>query len=124
MDEAEENGICLAMSNQDASGNVVELRVALSQTTGISDIGFVQNINIAPNPVLDELNLSFSVSEKASLQIKIFDVKGQLMKQVSKDALSGNNSLKIDMNEFTTGAYLLSIDDGKGNGNTLKFVKD
>jgi len=128
MDEAEDNGICLALSNQDANGNVMELRVALpsppdNPDTGISDIGFIQNISIAPNPVSNELNLAFSVAEKAALQVKIFDVKGQLMKQVDADALPGDNILKIDINAFTAGAYLLSIDDGKGF-NTLKFVKD
>ncbi len=125
VDAAEDDGLCLALNNQNADGEILELRVALPQApnTGIEELGFVQNVSIAPNPVTDELNLSFEVSERALLQISIFDTKGQLIKQIAQDALPGINALQINTNALAAGAYILSI-DGKQFSKTVKFVKD
>ena len=114
---------CMNVTNRDVDGNTVRLTVR--STTGLNDLkNSVNNIQINPNPVIDELNLSFYTNENKKLNIEIFNIKGQLNQIKSMDCLVGENQIKIPTRSLASGTYLLKISDDKGHYLSEKFVKD
>ncbi|MDP8204264.1 MAG: FlgD immunoglobulin-like domain containing protein [Candidatus Tenebribacter mawsonii] len=88
------------------------------------------NLNIFPNPCkTDEMmNISFSISKTMqSIELRIYNIKGQLVKTISQEPESqnvsfiwdGKNSMK---KQVSSGIYLMQINT-KINGKEYKFHK-
>jgi hypothetical protein len=79
------------------------------------------DVQIYPNPIKEDLNISFGKDLAAGTEIAVYDILGNL---VYKNQLSERTSShRIDMNECTKGIYFLSI---KSDDVVLqqKFFKD
>jgi hypothetical protein len=77
--------------------------------TGIPNINVFDNkIKILPNPVTDKLVISQSGS-LLNLNIKLYDINGKLLKQV-KSSLS---IIEINMAKYSSGTYIIWIEDTK-----------
>jgi iron-sulfur cluster repair protein YtfE (RIC family) len=88
-------------------------------STAIPDISFSEKIKIYPNPVLTDLLI---VSKTSAVQqtIKLFDVNGKQLLLISNNS----PSLKINMEQFASGLYLLWIEDRKNKiTGKLKILK-
>ena len=90
--------------------------------TGLNHYSEFTQINIFPNPMVDEINISLD-NKQSNLTIKtvyLYDSVGQLV--ISK---SMNN--KVDSNlrtyNLNTGIYLLSIETSDGNRILRKIIK-
>lgn len=82
--------------------------------TGNSDISLEKDINIFPNPVKSNINITLKNSSYHNLKIFIYDIQGKLFKVKN---LKSNNSL-IDISDLNSGIYILKITD---NQNVLKI---
>lgn len=69
--------------------------------------------SIYPNPSDNYININ---SDENITDIKIFDITGKLVKQI-------NNNNRINISNFNTGVYLLSVTTDKGTG-VSRFVKN
>lgn len=81
-----------------------------------------ETIKIYPNPVTDELHLTFldySISE--DILIEIYDFSGQ--KVFSKKVNTEIKTFDIDTNNLKSGAYVLKTKDNKGLFSSKKFIK-
>lgn len=80
------------------------------------------DLQVAPNPFTDELRVQFSLEERKSLNIEIFNMLGQRLLLEKVEALSGNNQYQLDTSELPNGAYLVSLTSEEGIV-SIKVVK-
>jgi hypothetical protein len=66
-------------------------------------------INVYPNPSHDVVNLSFSMDKASDVVVSITDLSGKLLYSNSIKAVSGNNSIPVDVNAIAKGVYVLHI---------------
>ena len=78
-------------------------------TTSTSNITFAQNINVYPNPVTTKLQIDLVLPAGKELTVKVSNLFGQIIAQEIKDYSKGNQKLNIDMTNFASGIYMISI---------------
>ena len=59
------------------------------------------------------------VSLSQSANLKVYDIKGQLLKDLSVQDME----VSIDMSEYTPGIYFINIQDNTGVQQTKRFIK-
>ncbi len=85
------------------------LTVTVSVCSGVENVSNI-SLNIYPNPISTEMNISSSVSLSGK-NLEVFDVTGKLL---LKNELSGNLNT-ISVSTLSNGAYTYRIADAKGN---------
>ncbi|MEZ5043933.1 MAG: T9SS type A sorting domain-containing protein [Saprospiraceae bacterium] len=73
------------------------------------------SLNIAPNPARDQLHLFYQLSGevKASSELRIFNIAGQLVYQAQIPTVEGENKFSLDVNSFPKGTYAILLVNGK-----------
>jgi hypothetical protein len=74
----------------------------------------IYNFHIFPNPVNDNLNISFTHIANKEIKIELFNSLGQVVKTISKvKLLTGKNEINFSVADLTKGIYHLkfSVDD-------------
>jgi hypothetical protein len=67
-----------------------------------------------PNPFNSNITIKFEVPFPAVLSIKLYDIKGRLIKEQLNAWLgTGQHSFSLDGNNLASGTYFLQISDGK-----------
>ncbi|WP_303318587.1 T9SS type A sorting domain-containing protein [Flavivirga abyssicola] len=93
---------------------------AYSETTtgtlSANDINEV-NFSVSPNPVANVVNIQANANTlNEILKISIYSLTGQLVKE--------SNTVEIEVEDLSSGIYMLSVQDENGNTTTKKFVKN
>lgn len=91
---------------------------ALEQAKDIS-----LQLQVFPNPVNDYLKLSVVPSATISIQslsYQLYDVNGKLVQNNNVES----NETNIMMSGFTSGTYLLKVNQGNTNLKTFKIIKN
>ena len=79
-------------------------------------------IAVYPNPVTDAARMSFNVDKPCNALISIYDLSGSLVKQISwKATQEGKQIVELNVNEFASGTYLVSMQSAE-NRCSGKFV--
>ncbi len=69
-----------------------------------------------PNPFNPETNIRFLLKVAATVIIKLYDIKGELVKKVlNKNYNSGNHKIEIDGTDLPSGIYIANIRAEKSN---------
>jgi len=89
---------------------------ATSWRTGIAETNSNRSIAAYPNPVKENLNISFPVKDKVTLEI--YNVVGAKVKSISTDQSSNS----INVQDLDNGMYFIRIKD-KNNTYTKTFTK-
>ena len=79
-------------------------------STGISNIDFVDNFNVFPNPTGDKININFNLNKSDKIDFTIYDVTGKKLFNTSR--AYNNDGLKeeiIDLSKYNSGLYLLEM---------------
>lgn len=75
-------------------------------------------------PTLDSLGYLNVVADSiGKLTLKVFDTKGLIAKKICRDVISGVQKLDLNINELTTGTYILNAFHGDVFLRSFKFVK-
>ena len=82
----------------------------------------INAMNIYPNPVEAELNVSFSAMNGGQYTIQIVDVVGKIINTYGIQANEGMNDVIIDTDNLRSGTYFVKVADNTSS-KTLKFVK-
>lgn len=107
----------LLETDMDGQTAVASRVLALDRKGGI-------DINIVPVPSSDFISLSVSnTSQSQQVLIQIYDIVGKLVTQRTLDISEDLNNVSVDVREFATGTYLLSITDGDQTF-SKRFVKE
>lgn len=64
---------------------------------------------IYPNPTSNVINIDFYASDNQTTMVKVYDLTGRLMKQVTRQSAKGNNSMDINLIEFANGLYTIQV---------------
>jgi len=93
------------------SENAVEAHLGHGDTLGGCDSfkGLVNETNLAiyPNPFADYINLQFSSTNKATVNISIFDPSGRLVSKSVQQIQSGSSNLRLELKQLERGMYYL-----------------
>ena len=90
----------------------------VSEETDIQSVNGKDNvISIYPNPVLNNINIS---SEFGIERIQIFNMSGNLVKE---SVLGGVNQTNVNVENLTSGIYMVHVLCSNGNVETQKMVK-
>jgi hypothetical protein len=74
----------------------------------------INSVSIYPNPATTEATVEIVTDNSAKAIISIYNYSGSLVKSINTNVVTGNNALKVDLNNLSNGAYLISINaDGK-----------
>lgn len=73
--------------------------------------GFIENITVYPNPVVDELKISFKSSHRNLSTVSLFNNIGKLVYTQGADVEPGNNIISIDIRSksIDPGVYFVQI---------------
>ncbi len=72
--------------------------------------GTSDKLLITPNPVVKEFTLATSFPENGPVSIRVTDVTGKIVKQVSDNVTRGNVTIQIyDLNKLQAGAYFIEV---------------
>lgn len=80
------------------------------------------DILLYPNPVEDNVQITYESIKPGSMQIKIIDVQGRLIKQLEQNCESGINHVIIDVSGLPQGLYIFRMQSGNKT-ETSRFVK-
>jgi hypothetical protein len=79
-------------------------------------------LNIYPNPVIDKLNINYSLSDAGNVLINIYDISGKVVKTINLNSRPvGLFNALIDCSSFDRGTYILQLISGTDKA-SAKFV--
>ncbi len=76
-----------------------------------------------PNPLGNQLNISFESKATQKISIFMFEADGSSVKSHSTFIKPGYNIISFMVNDLETGVYLVKIVDASGNVTTKKVYK-
>ncbi len=101
----------------------VQLALTENSTSSIADLSTIGvELQLAPNPVNDQLYLTIASQERRTLTTKIVNGTGQLFHQQTIHLSTGQQILPIDLSQLSTGIYFLQTTSKKVI-NTQKIIK-
>ncbi len=69
---------------------------------------------ITPNPAQNATMLSVTIASRSSIVYRVYDISGRIIQTVEKpDQIAGTHEWLIDMARLPSGAYIVSVSDGK-----------
>jgi len=91
----------------DYNSNVGHSRmIAVSNTAKVNSI----KLNaIVPHPIDNEAMVHVLSSKVESAQLKLYDLKGNTLKQIESNLSIGNNTINLDVSALQAGIYILKI---------------
>jgi len=89
--------------------------------TGIRNIETIRNVMVYPNPATNHVFVNFETSSNAIVGIRIMDLSGKTVKEVSENFSGGNHEVEINISELLKGFYFVNIDNGT-SFHTAKLV--
>ena len=101
--------------------NIYEGAPSENLVVGISENEIVNDLRVYPNPVDDELNISFGVNSAQDVTIQIQDLMGKVTQRNFIQANEGSNLVFVNTSELAAGLYFLQIQVG-GAYKTIQFV--
>lgn len=106
-----------------AGGQFIETDLAIvpdmvfdvDNNAGVSNMNGVRVFKTYPNPVSDNLNLDFQLSNSDNIEVSVINVSGQVTKVASYNNLSsGLHNKSINVSNFPSGFYMYEISSNTG----------
>lgn len=97
---------------------IIYYRIKVIEKDGSSFYTKVATVNnksnesfvISPNPATDHIMISHGSSAPVTLNLKITDAAGKVVKTISKQAVSAGGKLRIPMDNYAAGTYYVEIE--------------
>jgi hypothetical protein len=77
----------------------------------IEDENIIDNLSVSPNPVNENATLHFSLTESTTIMIEIYDIMGNVLKQIDGFYEAGENAIlwNWNINNFSNGTHICKI---------------
>ncbi|MCB0463310.1 MAG: spondin domain-containing protein [Flavobacteriaceae bacterium] len=98
---------------------VATMTITLESVLNLPDNNFKSGINLSPNPTNGKVTINNSSSEIID-NIQFYDIIGKLVKSVKLD--SANNETQLNLEDLSSGIYLVKVTSAKGNSSLKKLV--
>ncbi len=94
-------------------------------TTNVSLISSQESSNIIlyPNPVIDQLQISYETLKAGNVQVEIVDVQGKVLHQQTISSQNGTNYAIIHVSQLSEGLYVCRLQSGD-KIEIIKFLKN
>ncbi|MGV9012982.1 MAG: T9SS type A sorting domain-containing protein [Flavobacteriales bacterium] len=106
------DGHSTAGSNASDRDGGFTLNVLQAAPTGISDMPAIAELNVWPNPVSNELNVSFNSAQAGPSLITVIGMDGRMVLREDHRSALGSNTVKLNTASLAPGLYMLRIEDG------------
>lgn len=95
-----------------------------TSTSTESAISYTNEIGtISPNPCNPSTTINFSISQTTPVSIKMYDVKGNMIKVINESLMNaGNYKMNVNMNDIASGYYFVKMNIGSMKKNTMIIV--
>jgi len=96
--------------------------------TGLHETVNSHNLNLYPNPVIDNLNIEFHLAERKDISLSVYNLMGQKIKTIADVTLqAGRHVLRWDKSDdhglvVSEGLYLVHLKTSKGSRIEKLFV--
>jgi len=112
--------VVLSATNQIAN---VNMTYNGSSILGVSEISSVESFTAFPVPVKDVLNLDIKLLNNENITTEVYSFIGQKVISENLSLNKGENVVKLDMNQLSSGLYTLRILSADGIKIVQKIVK-
>lgn len=96
--------------------------VTANDITGIKNIDREIAGQLYPNPVVNELNIELNAAKADNITLQVYNYSGQLVYSGNDKLNTGNNNVKLDASQLSSGVYIVKI-SGNNVYKTMRFVK-
>lgn len=112
--------------NENGNGNAADLKTAIDKALIASGIGENMKadfkLTVFPNPVSENLSISYSLPQTANIKLEIVNVLGKKIKDlVDAKQVVGQQTLSISSENLIPGIYFLKI-TSENNAQFVKFL--
>ena len=81
-------------------------------------------LKVVPNPVVNDLILLYRSSEWMRGGVKVYDLQGRIIEELTVDFSSGTNQIPLNFSHLSSGLYVLKVvGDRNQTIGTAKFTK-
>ncbi len=108
--------VCLQISNSKDScfDTYCDSILFTKNGTSIKENDAISITQLYPMPISDELNIDFFSNDAEAIDIVILDMTGKTCKTKTFNSKTGENNIKIDMNDLIAGMYMVQLKSEKG----------
>ena len=94
-------------------GSKASAQFTVGDPIGINFIEQSHQVNIYPNPMSSSGQVSFSLLEEKDIEISIFNLTGQFVKNIEASVYGpGNHTIQFDVEDMQTGIYFIQTKIG------------
>lgn len=80
--------------------------------------------NVYPNPVINNITVSFTAANVSKYTIVVTDINGRIVKNIAGTAVAGANTANISMQNLAEGSYLLTVNYDADNKSSVHIIKE
>ena len=77
-----------------------------------------------PSPAKDRITVQFSSLTDGNVSVRLTDVTGRVLREQNFAAVNGINEVSLQINDFQSGIYLVTILNAMQNSNSVRIVKE
>lgn len=78
------------------------------------EMAIIQNeMRVYPSPSNGNLTIEYRSKSAQNLSLKVVDLAGKVIYTTTENVLKGNNSIKLNLSNLTSGMYYIQANDGK-----------
>ncbi len=115
----------VSYSYTDGNGcsDTATVTIVVNGCAGIED-AFGNNVQLYPNPADEFISVHFtSVEANMNWKLEIYTIEGKLLLAKEINIGSADHVEPINISTFTSGTYLIKIQNNKGGSSTRRFIK-
>ena len=109
-------GLWVALAS---GGNLIELPTL---AVGLEEIGFINQMNLYPNPVREMITIDLNSTESNELTYEVLNLSGSVMMNKQVQVLPGENKYTFDLSNLPSGYYFVRI-RSEEQANVMPFLK-
>ncbi|HEY9124666.1 MAG TPA: GDSL-type esterase/lipase family protein [Bacteroidales bacterium] len=84
-----------------------------ASSVSVKSVVTKEAIKVYPNPLTDRLRVDINSAKAATFDIKLYDLKGSLIKNLHRATLkAGGNSIDLELGNIKAGTYMLVVESG------------
>lgn len=116
--------IVKAVNNADEESPASNEAEVIPTGTSLTDFNSSQVFKLYPNPAYSICTVQFSIMEASNVSVSIFDMSGrELHHFIEKEYwMPGTHTLKLPLNGFVTGSYVLQLKVGRSLHKELLLI--
>lgn len=86
------------------------LNIVSELSLGVAEFNSnISKMEIFPNPANDEITLNFDLKTNEQITYSIYDHSGKIIARWNRNLISGLQNEQINLNDYTSGLYLLEL---------------